>query len=171
MIEDFGTLFPEAATRFLAINGQRRPTIDMRPGEVQRWRLVGSQYQDNMLLELDKHRLNVIAYDGIQLGAVQEMKQLLIAPGQRADVLVQAGGPGTYELNAMPYDQGHESPTGPLARVVVAGEPLAMKLPAAGGSTVIRSRFLDYTGVFMMHCHMINHEELGMMQAVEVYKD
>ena len=62
LIEDFGTLFPETSTRFLAINGQRRPTIDMRPGEVQRWRLVGSQYQDNMLLELDKHRLNVIAY-------------------------------------------------------------------------------------------------------------
>jgi FtsP/CotA-like multicopper oxidase with cupredoxin domain len=280
MIEDFGTLFPEDATRFLAINGQRRPTIDMRPGEVQRWRLVGSQYQDNMLLELDKHSLNVIAYDGIQLGAVQELKQLLIEPGQRADVLVQAGGPGTYELNAMPYDQGHASPTGPLARVVVAGEPLSMKLPstlpkppletirdneitgrrtiefgatepqnivaghwqeyeftvdgkifdparidqrvrlgaveewtirntqqhddhmfhihtnpfqvieiggqpqadrtwrdtvvvprpAKGGSTVIRSRFLDYTGVFMLHCHMMNHEELGMMQAVEVYK-
>ena len=281
MIEDFGTLFSETATRFLAINGQRRPVIDMRPGEVQRWRLVGSQYQDNMFLELDRHQLNVIAYDGIQLGAMQSMKQLLMSPGQRADVLVQAGGPGTYELNAQPYDQGHASPTGPLARVVVAGEPMAMKLPAAlpkppletirdseitgrrtlvfgatsppvdaagqwqeftftvdgrtfdparidqrvrlgaveewtirnthahddhifhihtnpfqvmeiggrpvadrtwrdsvvvprpaaGGSTVIRTRFLDYTGVFMMHCHMMNHEELGMMQAVEVYKD
>jgi hypothetical protein len=32
----------------------------------------------------------------VQLGAVQEMKQLLIAPGQRADVLAHAGGPGTY---------------------------------------------------------------------------
>src|SRR5262245_34739728 len=51
MIEDFGTLFPETATRFLAINGQRRPTISMQPGEVQRWRLVGSQYQDNMLVK------------------------------------------------------------------------------------------------------------------------
>jgi FtsP/CotA-like multicopper oxidase with cupredoxin domain len=281
MVEDFGTLFPETATRFLAINGQRRPTIDMRPGEVQRWRLVGSQYQNDMLLELDGHRLNVIAYDGIPLGALHEMTQLLIEPGQRADVLVQAGGPGTYELNVLPYDQGHPSPFGPLARVVVAGEPLAMKLPAAlpgpplepirdseitgrrtlvfgatepqnnvaghwqeytftadgkvfdpsridqrvrlgaveewtirnthehddhvfhihtnpfqvvevggqpqadrpwrdtvtvprmakGGSTVIRSRFLDYTGVFMLHCHMMNHEEMGMMQAVEVYKD
>ena len=281
MVEDFGTLFPETATRFLAINGQRRPTIDMRPGEVQRWRLVGSQYQDNMLLELDQHRLNLIACDGIPLGAMQETTQLLIAPGQRADVLVQAGGPGTYELNALPFDQGHPSPTGPLARVVVAGEKLPMKLPAAlpkppletirdseitgrrtlvlgatapendvaghwqeysfnvdgnvfdasridqrvrlgaveewtirnthahddhvfhihtnpfqvievsgepqadrpwrdtaivprpakGGSIVIRSRFLDYTGVFMMHCHMMNHEEMGMMQAVEVYKD
>ena len=131
MIEDFGTLFPETATPFLAINGQRRPTIDMRPGEVQRWRLVGSQYQNNMLLALDQHRLNVIAYDGIQLGALQEMKELLISPGQRADVLVQAGGAGAYELNAIPFDQGHPSPTGPLARVVVAGEPLPMKLPSA----------------------------------------
>src|SRR3954470_18758670 len=88
MVEDFGILFPEDATRFLAINGQRRPTIDMRPGEVQRWRLGGSQYQNNMLLDREKHRLNLIACDGIQLGSVQEMKQLLMAPGQRADVLV-----------------------------------------------------------------------------------
>jgi FtsP/CotA-like multicopper oxidase with cupredoxin domain len=280
MVEGMETLFPETSTRFLAINGQRRPTIDMRPGEVQRWRLVGSQYQDNMLLELAKHQLNVIAYDGIQLGSMQPLKQLLMAPGQRADVLVQAGAPGTYELNALQFDQGHASPTGPLARVVVAGEPLPMKLPTAlpkpplemirdneitgrrtvvlgatapendvaghwreytftvdgktfdpsridqrvqlgaveewtirnthkhddhmfhihtnpfqvmevggqpqadrpwrdtvvvprpakGGSTVIRTRFLDYTGVFMLHCHMMNHEELGMMQTVEVYK-
>ena len=28
MVEDFGTLFPETATRFLAINGSGEPTID-----------------------------------------------------------------------------------------------------------------------------------------------
>ena len=27
------------------------------------------------------------------------------------------------------------------------------------------------TGIFMLHCHMMNHEEMGMMQTVEVYKD
>jgi hypothetical protein len=31
MVEDFFTVFPERAARLLAINGQRRPTIDMRP--------------------------------------------------------------------------------------------------------------------------------------------
>ena len=279
MIENFATLFPETATRFLAINGQRRPTIQMRPGEVQRWRLVGSQYQDDFNIELEKHNLYAIAYDGIQLGAMQELKTLLVAPGQRADILVQAGAPGTYELRALPFDQGHPSPVGPLARVVVAGDPMPTKLPAAlpkppfenikdseitgrrtvtfsatnpeadaaghwqeftflvdgkafdpsridqrvklgaveewtirnthfhddhafhihtnpfqvtrvngkpqadlqwrdtvivprnGGSVVFRSRFLDYTGVFMLHCHMMNHEEMGMMQTVEVYKE
>ena len=39
------------------------------------------------------------------------------------------------------------------------------------GSVVFRSRFLDYTGIYMLHCHMMNHEEMGMMQTVEVYKD
>jgi hypothetical protein len=38
------------------------------------------------------------------------------------------------------------------------------------GSVVFRSRFLDYTGLFMLHCHMMNHEELGMMQTVEIYE-
>ena len=64
-------------------------------------------------------------------GACESRKTLLIAPGQRADVLVQAGAPGTYEFRGLPYDQGHPSPIGPLARVVVAGDPMPMKLPAA----------------------------------------
>jgi FtsP/CotA-like multicopper oxidase with cupredoxin domain len=200
---------------------------------------------------------------------------LLIAPGQRIDLLVQAGAPGSYELRALPYDQGYASPHGPLARLVVAGEPQPMKLPASlppsplapirdeeitgrrrltfsstapeapdsehwqeyrfeidghrfdmnrvdqrvrlgaveewtlvnlhihdhifhihtnpfqitqvngkalaeptwsdtavlprSGSLTFRSRFLDFAGRFMLHCHMMNHEELGMMQVVEVY--
>ncbi|WP_028605147.1 multicopper oxidase family protein [Ottowia thiooxydans] len=278
MIENFETLFPETATRFLAINGQRRPMISMRPGEVQRWRILNAGYQDDMLLELDKHDLNAIAYDGIQLGVMEPLKQILIAPGQRVDILVRAGVAGTYALNAAPYDQGHPSPTGTLARVVVAGAPMNMTLPRAlptpplksikaseitnrrtlvfsatapeadaaghwqefgffidgkkfdprridhrvklgaveewkivnthehddhvfhihtnpfevvsingkplavpqwrdtviverkGGEVVFRSRFLDFTGIFMLHCHMMNHEEMGMMQTVEVYK-
>jgi len=279
MIENFESLFPETATRFLTVNGQRRPTITMRPGEVQRWRILNTGYQDDMLLELEKHDLHFIAYDGIQLGAMETMKTHLILPGQRADVIIQAGAPGTYELRALPYDQGHPSPVGPLARVVVTGEPMDMKLPTSlpkpplesigdleitgrrklvfsgtapeadaaghwqefgflidgkkfnpsridqrvklgsveewtienthvhddhvfhihtnpfmvthlngkplatpqwrdtavvernGGSLTFRTRFLDYTGIYMLHCHMMNHEELGMMQTVEVYKD
>ncbi len=280
MIEDFGTtLFPETATRFLTVNGQRRPTIRMRPGEVQRWRLLDAGYQDDMLLQLEGHELHAIAYDGIPLGGIERFRQMLIAPGQRADVLVQAGAAGTYEFRALPYDQGHPSPIGPLARLMVEGEPMVMKLPSAlprpplesikdseitgkrtvvfsatspeadaaghfrefgffidgkkfdparidhrvrlgsveewtivnthehddhvfhihtnpfevievngkalatsqwrdtaiverkGGSIVFRTRFLDYTGIYMLHCHMMNHEEMGMMQTVEVYKD
>ena len=70
--------------------------------------------------------------------------------------------------------------TNPFQVVEVSGQPQAdrpwrdtvvVPRPAKGGGIVMRSRFLDYTGVFMLHCHMMNHEEMGMMQTVEVYKD
>jgi FtsP/CotA-like multicopper oxidase with cupredoxin domain len=196
-----------------------------------------------------------------------------MAPGQRIDVLVQAGKPGSYLLRAVPNNQGYDSPTGPIAHLVVEGEPLPMNLPTklpaspekligddeitgtrvlkfsqahvggteswrtfrfmidgktfdpnrvdqrvrlgaaeewtilnedsddhvfhihvndmlltkingeplaepiwldtaivpGKGSITFRSRFLDFTGKFMLHCHMMNHEDLGMMQVVEVY--
>ena len=291
MIEDFGTLFPETAARFFAVNGVREPTITMRPGEVQRWRILHAGWQDDMFMELEGHALNGIARDGIPLARMGQSvprkpdqptdypNAMLIAPGQRLDVLVQAGEPGTYMFRAVPYDQGYPSPTGPIARVVVAGDPLPMSLPAKlpapleklisdeeitgtrvikfgeiridgptefwrtfrftvdgktfdpnrvdqrvrlgaveewtvindqpqdpedhvfhihtndmlltkingealaepiwtdtailprQGSITFRSRFLDFTGKFMLHCHMMNHEDLGMMQVVEVYAD
>jgi FtsP/CotA-like multicopper oxidase with cupredoxin domain len=287
MIESMDTLFPETAVRFHTLNGQRAPTIAVRPGEVQRWRLLHAGYQDNIFLALQGHKLHPIARDGIALARMDQPgirtadhmnddpTALLIAPGQRIDLLVQAGAPGTYELRALPYDQGYPSPHGLIAYIVVAGEPLSMKLPdklpppplatirdseitgrrqltfsstapeaadsehwqeykfqidgrnfdmnrvdqrvrlgaveewtivnlhmhdhifhihtnpfqivkvngetlaepvwcdtavlPRNGSLTFRSRFLDFTGRFMLHCHMMNHEELGMMQVVEVY--
>jgi FtsP/CotA-like multicopper oxidase with cupredoxin domain len=38
------------------------------------------------------------------------------------------------------------------------------------GSVTFRSRFLDFTRRFVHHCHTMNHEELGTMQVVEVYR-
>ena len=93
-VEDFATLFPETATRFFSINGQRLPTIEMRPGEVQRWRLLHAGYQDTLRVALERHALHAIAYDGIALPQVERQEAMVLAPGQRADVLVQAGAPG-----------------------------------------------------------------------------
>jgi FtsP/CotA-like multicopper oxidase with cupredoxin domain len=36
-----------------------------------------------------------------------------------------------------------------------------------GGRVVFRSRFADYVGVWANHCHILMHEDHGMMQAVE----
>jgi suppressor of ftsI len=33
---------------------------------------------------------------------------------------------------------------------------------------VIRMRFADFTGRFVFHCHILNHEDAGMMAVVEV---
>ncbi len=36
-----------------------------------------------------------------------------------------------------------------------------------GGRVIFRSRFSDYTGMWANHCHILMHEDHGMMQAVE----
>ena len=36
------------------------------------------------------------------------------------------------------------------------------------GSFTMRTRFLDFTGKFVYHCHILNHEDHGMMGVVEV---
>ncbi|MBS7586831.1 multicopper oxidase family protein [Ancylobacter defluvii] len=274
-IETYDTMWPEGVPRFLSVNGQREPVIRLRPGEVRRWRLIHAGHENNLNLALEGHELHPIAYDGIRRPEIGSLTAQLMAPGQRADVLVRAGAPGTYWLRAIANDQGYPSPTGPLAKIVVEGEPMAMTLPATLGgrsplktiaaeevtnkrelplrtivpeyppaanyqeftflicdqrfdpdrvdqrirlgaveewkvinedesdhvfhihtnpfqlaavndlpvaeadwrdtvivprlgSVTFRSRFLDYAGRFVLHCHMMNHEELGMMQIVEV---
>lgn len=37
-----------------------------------------------------------------------------------------------------------------------------------GATIVIRSRFTDFKGKFVFHCHLVVHQDLGMMQVVEV---
>ncbi len=39
-----------------------------------------------------------------------------------------------------------------------------------GGEVVIKQRFEDFTGKFVFHCHILGHEDGGMMQSVEVVK-
>ncbi|MGI8964406.1 MAG: multicopper oxidase domain-containing protein, partial [Thermomicrobiales bacterium] len=41
-------------------------------------------------------------------------------------------------------------------------------LPRNGGRVVFRSRFPDYVGPFVNHCHILLHEDHGMMQVVDI---
>ncbi len=36
------------------------------------------------------------------------------------------------------------------------------------GSVTFLSHYADFTGMFVIHCHILKHEDLGMMRAVEV---
>jgi suppressor of ftsI len=40
----------------------------------------------------------------------------------------------------------------------------------AKGQMVIRIHFLDYTGKTVLHCHILNHEDAGMMAVLEIVK-
>ena len=36
------------------------------------------------------------------------------------------------------------------------------------GSITFRMRFTDFSGKYVWHCHALDHEDMGMMQLVEV---
>ncbi len=40
----------------------------------------------------------------------------------------------------------------------------------SGDSLTFESNFVNYAGKFVEHCHMVSHEDLGMMSAVEVVR-
>jgi FtsP/CotA-like multicopper oxidase with cupredoxin domain len=42
--------------------------------------------------------------------------------------------------------------------------------PTTNGWVKIRSKFVDFTGTFVLHCHILDHEDRGMMQEVTVYE-
>src|SRR6185369_7503983 len=76
-IETYDTVWPEASPRFLSVNGQREPVIAMRPGEVQRWRIVHGGHEDNLRLSLDGHTLHPIAFDGIAVAQMSETESIV----------------------------------------------------------------------------------------------
>lgn len=279
VVPDFDLDAFDTATVYRTINGQVQPTITIRPGEVQRWRLIQAGVGEFTPIQLDGHTFQQIAFDGLSFAKPQEVDSILLANGNRADVLVKGGAPGVYALRKLSYNQGlGPTPEAILATVVVKGKqmnmPFPTTLPTAGqlpfvedeeltgsrqlvfdvqfnngqlqflidgaefdmdkvnqtvklgaveewtvlnnsggqhpfhihvnpfqvtkingqpvdsriwqdtvilpvastaddgstipGSVTLRSRFLDFDGKFVLHCHILPHEDLGMMQIVEI---
>ncbi|MET7981901.1 multicopper oxidase family protein [Streptomyces sp. NPDC005281] len=101
------------------VNGAVNPTLRLRPGEVQRWRLVAATAFTALRLQVTGDRgrlpLHQIAQDGVTFARPVVLNLLDLAMGNRADVLIRGGAPGLYQLRA---DGVH----GPLMTIEVAGE-------------------------------------------------
>lgn len=57
-------------------------------------------------------------------------------------------------VNGQPYDAWSYEDTTPV--------------PPDGGSITFRTRWLDYTGTWVFHCHILGHEDGGMMGIIQV---
>lgn len=149
-IEDYEPFVPTGwkhSKRHVTINGQIVPIIKMRPGEVQRWRFIHAGIRESIQLELRNDRVQIplheIAVDGIALGKLDSWKNspVELEPGYRSDVLIKA--------EMLPENQTKQvyllsdkartsresllgvAETGSiLAKVIVQGEPMDMKLPS-----------------------------------------
>lgn len=250
------------------VNGQLNPTIRIRPGETQLWRLANISANIYYNVRLQGQRFQVIAHDGTPVDRIWSADSLLLAAGARFDVLVRGGQAGRTELQTLAYNTGpagNQFPQATLATLVSEATPTPMaKLPTGSfapivdlsraaiaarrtlvfsehkdkyfingkqfdpnrvdirsklntveewtirndsdeehsfhvhvnhfqlmsingqphdghglqdvatmppkGQLVVRIRFGTYTGKTVLHCHILNHEDLGMMAVLEIVK-
>jgi FtsP/CotA-like multicopper oxidase with cupredoxin domain len=252
------------------VNGQINPTIHIRPGETQLWRLANISANIYYNVRVRGQKFQVIGHDGFPADRIWSADSLLVAAGARFDVLVQGGPPGSTVLETLPYNTGpagNQFPQATLATLMSEGSPLhAAVLPTsfaprqdlsnatiavrrtivlsetsaptpytqyyvdgkqfdpnrvdiqsklgtveewtirndsneehsfhvhtnhfqlmstngqphdaydlqdvanvpAKGQIVIRMPFTDYTGKTVLHCHILNHEDGGMMATLQI---
>lgn len=130
--------------RHTTINGIELPVFRVRPGSVERWRMVHAGVRESIKVRLELAAtagqpdattiaLHEIAVDGLSLGKLAPQQTVELWPGYRSDVLVQfPAAPGEYllidEASTASLDGTPESRKY-LGRVIVEGDPNPMPLP------------------------------------------
>lgn len=92
----------------LLVNGVQNPAVKIRPGEIQRWRILNATSDRLLQLKMPGVTFQVLAQDGITLHSMLPEQELLITPGSRVEVLVRGGKAGLYTLSALPFHQCHK---------------------------------------------------------------
>jgi FtsP/CotA-like multicopper oxidase with cupredoxin domain len=116
------------------VNGALNPTITMYPGEVQRWRLVNAAEGKFMSLRLADHELNVLAWDGLTLAEPDAVDVVMLSAGNRVELLVKAGKPGSYDFISTPgSSQKPDIPGMPDAASFETVSAMTMAMPQMQG--------------------------------------
>ena len=118
----------------LLVNGKRNATLRVTAGTRERWRFVNSANGRYFNLALAGHSFLVISWDGGLLPKPYMADRLLVAPGERYEVLVTLDGNVGEKraLQTLHYDRGHDIPDpGPLDLMQLELASKAMSSPAA----------------------------------------
>lgn len=121
--------------QLLTVNGQVNPYVEAEAGTVRRLRILNVSNARFYRVALQGHSLHVIGTDGGLLGAPSAAQsEILMAPGERVDVLVQVStSNGDYKLLALPYARmgNMATPQTTLMTIRVrAGGTTTQELPA-----------------------------------------
>jgi FtsP/CotA-like multicopper oxidase with cupredoxin domain len=91
----------------VTVNGEIQPTFNLSAGGLLRLRLLNASSSRFYRLSLEEHPFYLIATDGGAIAEPVELRELLLSPGERAEVLVRGDRePGQYRLLNLPYDRG-----------------------------------------------------------------
>ena len=97
----------------LMVNGRSDRSLDVAAGTRERWRFVNVANGRYFNLDLPGHTFLVIGWDGGLLPEPYQAETLLMAPGERYEVLVEVAS--ETALRTVFYDRGHDIPNpGPI---------------------------------------------------------
>ncbi|MEO8705193.1 MAG: multicopper oxidase family protein [Kofleriaceae bacterium] len=121
----------------LLVNGKSPGVVVASAGSVERWRIVNTSNGRFFDLDLDGLPLRVIGWDGGLIPQPYDVDHLVVAPGERYDVVVSfdraRGSAIDLETLAVPRGHGGTDPAARILRIELDGEPLSAEaLPTAG---------------------------------------
>lgn len=104
---DINTLFGREGN-LLLVNGKVKPTLRARPGRPQRWRLINAAKSRYFQISLPGHKFVRIGGDGGLMTSPVSVDMPVIAPAERADLIVTpSGSPGDDVVAQwVAYDHG-----------------------------------------------------------------
>jgi FtsP/CotA-like multicopper oxidase with cupredoxin domain len=123
---NFGDLFGREGS-VLLVNGKVLPTLKVRNGKQQRWRVINSTRARYYNLRLRDHRFMRLGGDNGLAARSQDVYNLILTPGERADaVFTPADPPGTQNvLRWVPTERGYGSTYNRASQPMLAIETVA----------------------------------------------
>lgn len=105
------------------VNGLLRPSLSIKPGETQLWRLANEGADIFYKLQIPGSSFLIVGQDGFPVSRVTRAQALVLAPGKRYDVLVTAKFTQSSSwLKTMEYKQGEDTyPEVNLMQIKVLG--------------------------------------------------
>lgn len=90
----------------ILINGLPRPTLHASSGTVEHWRIVNASPSKFYGMRLDGLPLHLIAGDGSRLPTPTTVDEVVLVPGERAEILIPLTAAGTHALTTRAVDRG-----------------------------------------------------------------
>jgi Multicopper oxidase len=139
---------------------------DMMAGNYEEWTVYNRSFSDHPW-HLHQNHVLITKINGVTL-PLPEWHDTLLVPAAQCDngtpIAGRLGGPAGVPRGARPVPQVF--PHDPTS--TCGGPPVDINL-ATPGSITFRVYFKPITvGCFVAHCHTIDHEDLGMMQRMDI---
>jgi suppressor of ftsI len=138
---------PGGGREVVSINGQMNPVVEIRPGEIQLWRIanIGATLFSPFLI--DGVSLYAISIDGHPLSRPRKFSEFFLGPGQRIDAIAIGPPAGEYAMGTLLFKNmawREPFPAQQIATVVSAGPPVPGDAEAqVTRQRVARPRWID----------------------------